>query len=114
MLFLQEAIFKTPMARSDSSKSTASTSSDPKPSTSSGLRGGFVITTSQRQGRSDCVSQSQMLASSEIDREIIESTQAIMFDDFENDIKGNSHNSTFRSRQEATQNNVVLVTGILC
>lgn len=103
------------MARSDSSKSTKSTSSDPKPSTSSGLRGGgFAISSSQNRNGFVSVSQSQTLASSDIDREIIESTQAIMFDDFENDMKGNSHNSTFRSRQEASQNSVVLVTGILC
>ncbi|XP_016836577.1 uncharacterized protein LOC100679381 isoform X2 [Nasonia vitripennis] len=107
----EEAVFKTPMVRSDSTKSTVSTSSDPKPSTSSGVRGGgFFITSSQSRSGFNSVAQSQMLASSDIDREIIESTQAIMFDDFENDIKGNSHNSTFRSRQETSQNSVVLVT----
>ncbi|XP_014210821.1 uncharacterized protein LOC106641092 [Copidosoma floridanum] len=53
---------------------------------------------------------SQMLASSDSKKEIVVSTQALRFDEFERNVKSNSHNSTFRTRPESTSGNVVLVS----
>lgn len=78
------------------------------PSTSSGSGSKGSI-----QQRQFPIAASQIISShhpSEFDKEIIESTQAIMFDDFESNIKDNM-NSTLINRQHASQKNVVLVSG---
>jgi hypothetical protein len=82
--------------------------SDSGPSTSTGFKGSKHV---QRNSGMAQVMQSQLLGSSDVSKEIIESTQAIMFDDFESNLRCGSHNSTFMKRQDAQKKNIVLVSG---
>lgn len=74
---------------------------------------GFNGSSQNRNNKAHSAPQSQVMGSSELQKEIMESTQAIMFDDFEDKIKSNDmHNSTFRPRPDDTSKNVVLVAGM--
>ncbi|XP_011498990.1 PREDICTED: uncharacterized protein LOC105363094 [Ceratosolen solmsi marchali] len=103
----EEVIFIPPKPKGESNRLSKNLYSDAIPSTSSGFRGGANL---QKDYSVSRVTQSQVLGCSDVNKEIIESTQAIVFDDFESNIKSNSHNSTFLKREDSSSNNVVLVS----
>ena len=109
LLKLQEIVFVAPKAKPiEPIKSQKPASFDSVPSTSSGYRG---KNSQKNSAFNHKIPQSQMIASSDLKKEIMESTQAIMFDDFESEIKNNSVNSTFRNRQDISSNNIVFISG---
>ncbi|XP_058802364.1 uncharacterized protein LOC131670639 [Phymastichus coffea] len=100
----EEKVFVQPQPIVNPKKSPKySTPLESFPSTSSGFRG---------CARYCPIVASQVISSnhcSDIDKEIIESTQAIIFDDFQTNIKVNM-NSTLINGQAASQNNIVMVS----
>ncbi|KAJ8687975.1 hypothetical protein QAD02_023770 [Eretmocerus hayati] len=105
----EEAVFVAPKPKTSSNGSTKSSPMDTYPSTSTGIRGSNSGANHLQQTK-NLGAQSQIIGSSSIRRGIQVNTQAIAFDDFENDIRRNSHNSTFQSRKSSTLSNVVLVS----
>lgn len=106
--YLQEVHFVSP--HPVIKKGKPSPSINPVPSTSSGSQG-LPQKKDNKKYPAPPV-QSQIMGSSELQKEIEESTQALMFDDFEENIKSNNvHNSTFRPRQDGSDKNIVLLAG---
>lgn len=107
-----------PMQPQELTKSTSSPLLYSSASTSSSgnnraYRSNSVAARQKNSNGPDIEIQSQMLgSSSEVSKEIVELTQALMYDGFENDrVQNACMNSTFHNRQDVPKNNMVLVSG---